>query len=86
MTFLEAAIAVLNESDRPLTDREITETALRKKLLTRVGKTPAKSMSAVLYLHASRAPHPKIVRLADPGPTRARRGTVRWQLVNRSRG
>lgn len=78
MTILEAAITVLIESDRPLTAREITETALRKKLLAAAGKTPAKSMSAVLYLHSSRAPQPKIVRLADPGPARgsARNGSL----------
>jgi HB1, ASXL, restriction endonuclease HTH domain len=49
MTFLEAAEVVLRTARKPLTVREITETALRRGLLETHGKTPEATMSAALY-------------------------------------
>lgn len=78
MNYLQAAEAVLRESDEPLTTREVTERALAKGLLHTSGKTPEASMSAALYREANSSSTGRIRRLAEPGKTRARRGTVRW--------
>jgi hypothetical protein len=80
MSYLEAALTVLERAGRPLTTREVTEEALRQDLLASVGKTPKATMSAELYLLLRSDPHGRLVRLAEPGPTRARRGGVRWTL------
>jgi restriction system protein len=79
MTFLEAAIRVLQGAGRPLTVNAIVEQALQKGLLATAGKTPEASMSAVLYRSVAEGAS-TIVRLAEPGSTRARRGSVRWTL------
>ncbi|MCC6176167.1 MAG: winged helix-turn-helix domain-containing protein [Chloroflexi bacterium] len=78
--YLEAAIAVLATAGRPLTSREITEEALRRGILRPTGKTPHATMTASLYVHVRDDPAPRIVRLAEPGKDRARRGSVRWTL------
>jgi hypothetical protein len=82
MTFLEAARTVLAEARRPMTTREITDEALRQGLIETAGKTPEKSMDAQLYVRAKQ-PGATIVRLAEPGTIRARRGSVRWTLTSR---
>ncbi len=76
MTFLEAAIQILRSSQRPLTTREITERALEAGLINTHGKTPNRTMGAVLY----RALHTdgELVKTADPGTGRAKPGSVRW--------
>lgn len=53
--------------------------AVLRGLLATKGKTPDGSMSAVLY-DAEKKPETSIVRLHDPGESRARRGSVRWAL------
>ena len=75
MTFLEAAEKVLKSARRPLTTREVVEEALKKGLIQPQGKTPVASMKAVLY---AAPPGTPIRRLYDEGPSRARRGSVRW--------
>jgi HB1, ASXL, restriction endonuclease HTH domain len=69
---------VLRRAGRPLSTREITETALRRGLIETHGKTPHATMSARLYEAASRG---LIEREYRPGPQRAARGSVRWVFV-----
>ena len=78
MTYLQAALTVLRESQRPLTSREIVERAMAKGLILMSGKTPESTMSAVLYTQVAKgAP---LTKVYEPGETRARRGSVRWTL------
>ena len=49
MSVLDAAIQVLREADNPLHAKEITERILSKGLWTSSGKTPAATVSAMLY-------------------------------------
>lgn len=76
MTFLEAAFQILGSSRTPLTAREITERALEQGLIETRGKTPAATMSAVLY-EALRSDH-NLVKLDDRSRGHVRRGSVRW--------
>jgi len=78
--YLHAAETVLADAREPLTVGEITRVAIQRGLLTPTGKTPIATMSARLYVEVQRNPLARIARLAEPGPTRARRGTVRWAL------
>ena len=80
MAYLEAAVEVLEAARRPLTSREITEEALRRRLIHSAGKTPEATMSARLYVHIRDAPNPRVARLAEDGHSRARRGSVRWTI------
>lgn len=80
MTYMEAAIAVLRDHGHPMTTREITEEALRRGLLGNAGKTPEASMSSRLYVHAKRGNRRGLVRLHEPGASRAHRDSVRWGL------
>ena len=80
MTFIEAAIAVLSQSSRPLTSHEVTAIALERRLVTTSGRTPEASMSAALYTDLTR-PEPRVAKPSAPGPTRAARGSVRWAAV-----
>lgn len=79
MTYLEAAITVLRDGDHPLSTQEITAEAIARGLIAPIGKTPANTMSAQLYLAAKRSPH-TVRRLSIPGRTRARRDTVKWTV------
>lgn len=82
MTFLEAALAVLKHARQPLTTAEVTERAIDKGMLSTKGKTPEASMSAALYKEAG-SKKPRVCKLAQQGPTRAARGSVRWTLAER---
>jgi hypothetical protein len=86
MTYMEAAEAVLEASGRPMTAREIVDEAVRRGLLSPAGKTPDATLNANLYLHVRNCASPRIVRLYQEGPTRARRGSVRWALASHSKG
>ena len=48
MTFIDAALRVLSESEGPLNYRELTRRALELGLLNTTGKTPYGSMHARL--------------------------------------
>jgi hypothetical protein len=74
--YLEAAEVILRESDGPMTTGEITERAIVQGLIRPRGKTPQATMSAALYCKPADAP---IARVFEPGPKRARRGSVRWK-------
>jgi hypothetical protein len=78
--FLRGAVEVLHAADHPLTIREVTDEALRRELVQTVGKTPDATMSARLYTALRDDPDCPIIRLYEAGPTRARRGSVRWAL------
>jgi hypothetical protein len=80
MTYLEAAIAVLESCQRPMSAREITDEAISRGLLKPSGKTPVRTMEGVLYVCAqdARIRHP--VRFCEMDRERAKRGTVRWAL------
>lgn len=78
MTYLSAAGAVLKSAKGPMTCLEVTEAALKRGLIKRTSKTPAASMSAALYSAVKKAPEGKIRRVAQRGPTRASRDSVRW--------
>ncbi len=79
MTFLAAALAVLAQSERPLTSRELAERVLQRHLVSTNGRTPEASLSAALYVALRDGRAPGLERLSEPGPTRARRGSVRWR-------
>jgi hypothetical protein len=69
---------VLRRSSRPLTVREIVDLAVADGLLSPTGRTPQATMSAQLYRSLQRDPNSPFARQAEPGPTRAVRGSVRW--------
>jgi HB1/ASXL restriction endonuclease-like protein with HTH domain len=83
MTFLDAALAVLEACGRPMTAAEIVDEARRRGLLHPAGKTPAASLSACLYLYVREHPDGLVVRVAEPGKARARSGSVRWAVRGR---
>ncbi|MGO9177871.1 MAG: winged helix-turn-helix domain-containing protein [Candidatus Limnocylindrales bacterium] len=79
MNYIDAAIEVLRQTGRPMTDAEIAKQAIASGVLRPTGKTPRQTMSAALYVHA-KDPASVVCRVAEQGPVRARRGTVRWTL------
>ena len=86
ISYLAAALRILADHGSPMTAREITDEAIRRGLLHPAGKTPEATMSARLYLYARDHPDGPLVRLHEPGPGRARRGSVRWALRGPARG
>ena len=82
LSFLDAALVVLSQSNHALTSAEITAKALERGLVTTTGKTPEASMSAALYVELGR-PKSRVAKLSRPGPTRSARGSVRWSLSAR---
>ncbi len=78
--YLNAALTVLRSAGRPMDGREITDAAIAAGLIAPIGKTPAQSMRARLYLALRDRPEVPLERLFAPGPGRARRGSVRWRL------
>lgn len=78
MTYYEAALKILESAQQPLTTQEVTDRAISQGLVVPHGKTPVATMSAVLYEHLGI--DGRLVKSATSGPTRAKRGTVRWAL------
>lgn len=78
MTYLEAAEVILREAGRPMTAAEVTTQAVQRCFIKPVGKTPTATMTATLYVKVAAQPDGHIRKLAAPGPTPARRGSVRW--------
>jgi hypothetical protein len=83
-SFLDAAVAILETADRPLTANEILAHALERGLIQPTGKTPLASMTARLYVHIRDARQPRVQRVFEPGRARAQRGSVRWVLAQAS--
>ncbi len=61
MTFYEAALRVLEDAGKPLTNEEITKVAMEKNLLSHVGKTPETTMLARLAAMAKRPRDRKVM-------------------------
>ena len=78
MSLISAALLVLSEADRPMTVKEIASAIADGRLASTSGKTPVASISAQLYVASSEGRFPGLERTAAQGPTRARRGSVRW--------
>lgn len=80
MSYVDAAVRILESHKRPMTVREIVAEAVQSGLLEPSGKTPKASMSAALYTAVQKGPRTRLIRLHEPGPKRAVRGSVRWAL------
>ena len=78
MTYYEAALQVLRSARHPLSTQEITDRAIARGLITPTGKTPHATMAAELYLRVRN--DPELVKIDEPGPSRAKAGSVRWTL------
>ena len=61
-----------------MTTAETTERALDRGLISTHGPTPVATMSATLYRELGRG---VISREFEPGPQRARRGSVSWKYA-----
>src|SRR5438552_108914 len=66
MTFLEAALEILKRERKPLHYKELTESAMERKLLTFVGRTPEVTMQTQLTNAVKKAPGNPFVRV-KPG-------------------
>ena len=67
MTFYEAAVEVLREAGRPLHYKKITENAIRRSLLSHVGKTPEETMHARLQQEVKKPGGIALIEQARPG-------------------
>lgn len=79
MSFLDAALVILKESKRPMTARELADAVLSRGLVTTGGRTPDATLAAQLYVRVKQQPDGPVRRVAVLGPSRARRGSVRWE-------
>jgi hypothetical protein len=79
MTYIEAAITVLEASRSSLTRSEIMAEITRRQLIQIAGQTPGNTLSAALYRNLGK--HPRLRREAEQGSNRAKRGSVRWYVV-----
>lgn len=66
-----------------MTATELTDRAISAGLMTTAGRTPEASMSAALYVEASR-PGSRVRKVAALGLIRAKQGSVRWTLASTS--
>jgi hypothetical protein len=80
LAFRTAAIEVLRRAHQPLSAEEIVSRALAARLIAPSGKTPVKTMTAILYLDVARNAETPFLRVAREGRTRAARGSVQWTL------
>lgn len=67
MTFYEAAVEILREAGRPLHYKKITENAIRRSLLSHVGKTPEETMHARLQQEVKKPNGLALIEQARPG-------------------
>jgi hypothetical protein len=82
VSFLQAAQTVLREAGKPLTTAEVATIAIERGLVATSGKTPVATMRATLYGAPAES---GIRREFSPGPTRAKRDSVRWRYVEKRR-
>jgi hypothetical protein len=78
MSFLDAAIIILKETQREMTAKELADVALQRGLVTSAGKTPDATLAAQLYVRVREQSGGPLRKVAGPGASRARRGSVRW--------
>ena len=74
MTFLEAAIQILQGSDEPLHITEIARIAVERKLLSHVGRDPEAAMRSCLNSAVRGKAHGGLVMRSKPGHFRLRPG------------
>lgn len=79
MTYLEAAVTVLEASSRPLATSEIMAEITRRGLVPITGQTPERTLASALYRNLGK--HPRLRREAEQGRNRAARGSVRWYVA-----
>ncbi len=78
LSFLDAAITILKETRREMTARELAAMALERGLVRSSGRTPDATLAPQLYVRVRKQPGGPLRRVAEAGPSRARRGSVRW--------
>ena len=78
MSFLRAAISILQETGLEMTAAEMAGIALQQGLVESKGKTPGATLAAQLYVYVRDHPHGPLRKVAEPGESRARRDSVRW--------
>lgn len=78
MTYLEAAVVVLEASDHPLTTYEILMQIESRELVPSSGQTPVRTLRAALYRNLGK--HPRLRVQSEEGSGRAAWGSVRWYL------
>jgi hypothetical protein len=81
VNYLEAALEVLSDRDRPMTSREIINEAKRRGLIKPSGQTPHRSLEKSLYADAGRGKMALVERVFEPGRQRAVKGSVRWRTL-----
>ncbi len=67
MTFLEAAVAILQSEGRPLHYKRLTELAIKHQMLSHVGRTPEEAMQAQLQNAVRRKNEPHGLVRTQPG-------------------
>ena len=67
MTFLEAAVAILQSEARPLHYKRLTELAIKHQMLSHVGRTPEEAMQAQLQNAVRRKNEPHGLVRTQPG-------------------
>lgn len=80
MTFLEAAIQILQSSDEPVHITEITRLAVERKLLSHVGRDPEGAMRSCLNSAVRGKAHGGLLMRSKPGHFRLRPGVEVPQL------
>lgn len=78
LSFLDAAITILKETKREMTARELAAMALERGLVRSSGRTSDTTLAAQLYVRVREQLDGPLCRVAGAGPSRARRGSVRW--------
>lgn len=78
MTYIEAAIAVLEASPRPMTIAEIMTEVTRRKLVPITGQTPEQTLATALYRHLGK--HPRLRHSTEQGRLRTIKGSSLWYL------
>lgn len=78
MTYLEAAVIVLEASDHPLTTYEVLMQIEGRGLVLPSGQTPVRTLRAALY--RSLGKHPRLRKQSREGSGRAAWGSVRWYM------
>src|SRR5579871_4964949 len=79
-TYAEEALDILEASGHPMSPRELIDEAIRRDLLTPTWDRPEGSLESSLTTYIRNNPTARLVRLCEQGPTRARRGSVRFAI------
>jgi hypothetical protein len=61
-----------------MTATEIARVAIERGLVESSGKTPDATLTAQVYVRLRDHPQGQLRKIAEPGPLRARRDSVRW--------